>query len=174
MIAAAPTTQASSPNGTAPASPPPLWGGMRIPIILLSGEVNSGKSLFPILIDPLCRDLNRAPDVCVWDQEGSVEPYIGGINFEWKDTRAAIMLGYHMKTFQPEPNDPKWRRMMLEKADANDFPSTSLFRAWYMSLLSTPRGKFRVGSVDTFTPLQEGLIEWLKRHPEAFGRTANQ
>jgi len=33
----------------------PLWGGMKIPIIVLSGEVNSGKSIFPLLIDPACR-----------------------------------------------------------------------------------------------------------------------
>lgn len=152
----------------------PLWLGRKIPIILLSGEINSGKSLFPLLIDPDCRDFTHDPTTIVWDQEGSCEPYEGGLNFKWEDTRAAVMEGVHMKVLKAAPNDPRWRKIILENADANNFPSTSLFRAWYMSLLTIPRGKYRVGSVDTFTPIQEGLIEWLKCHPEAFGRTHSQ
>ena len=46
-----------------------------------------------------------------------------------------------------------------------------MFRAWYLSLIQVPAGKYSVGMCDTFTPLQEGLIDWLKRHPEAFGRS---
>lgn len=159
----------------ASAAPAPLWSGRRIPIILLSGEVNSGKTLFPLLIDPACRTPDHEPTTIVWDQEGSAEPYCGGLNFKWEDVRAAVMDGLHMKVGKATDKDPRWRKMLLEDTKGiNDFPSTSLFRAWYMSLLEIPRGRYRVGSVDTFTPIQEGLIEWLKTHPLAFGRTAQQ
>lgn len=172
------TATMEAPAERAGASPDstrkPLWLGRKIPIILLSGEVNSGKSLWPLLIDPECRTFDHAPTAIVWDQEGSCEPYEGGLNFKWEDTRAAVMEGVHMKVLKAGKDDPRWRKIILENADANNFPSTSLFRAWYMSLLLVPRGQYRVGCVDTFTPIQEGLIEWLKCHPEAFGRSRSQ
>ena len=49
-----------------------------------------------------------------------------------------------------------------------------MFLAWYLDLLKIEKGQYRVGITDTFTPLQEGLIEWLRLHPEAFGRSVAQ
>jgi hypothetical protein len=153
-----------------------LWCGMRIPIILVSGGVNSGKTLFGLTIDPNTRrqTSETEPTTISWDQEGSADPYEGGLNFEHKDTRAAIGAGVHLQKFPSAPEDPRWRKILLENADVNDHPAASLFRAWYLSLLKVEPGKYRVGICDTFTPIQDGLVEWVKRHPEAFGCTHSQ
>jgi hypothetical protein len=149
---------------------------MRIPIIMVSGPVNSGKTLFGLTIDPNCRRPRTEvePTTILWDQEGSADPYEGGLNFEHKDTRAAIAAGVHLEQITAGPTDPRWRKILLEKADVNDSPSASLFRAWYLSLLRIPAGKYAVGMCDTFTPLQAGLADWLRKHPIAFGRSANE
>jgi len=153
-----------------------LWGGVRIPIVLLSGEIKCGKSLWGLLVDPNCRRPRSEvqPTTIWWDVEGSAETYAGSLNFDWKDVRKAVSDGYHLRVAKAGPNDPKWRRILMETADVNDSPSASLFRAWYLHLLSIEPGRYAVGGVDTFTPIQEGLIEWLRRHPEAFGRTSVQ
>jgi len=153
-----------------------LWGGVRIPIIMVSGAVNAGKTLFGLTIDDNCRrpSTEIEPTTLVYDQEGSSDSYAGSLNFTHKDTRAAVAAGVHNKVMTPGSADPRWLRILKEQADCNDSPSASLFRAWYLSLIDVPAGKYRVGMVDTFTPLQEGLIDWLRRHPEAFGRTVNE
>ena len=150
-----------------------LWAGIRIPIIMVSGPVNSGKTLFGLTIDPNCRRpaTEVAPTTICWDQEGSADPYESGLNFLHKDTRQAVAAGVHMQVVAAGPNDPRWRKILLENADVNDSPTASLFRAWYFSLLNTEAGKYAVGMCDTFTPLQAGLIDWLRKHPLAFGRS---
>ena len=152
----------------------PLWGGMKIPIIVLSGEVNSGKSLFPLFIDPACRTPDAAPSTIIFDQEGSAETYEGSLNFKWFDSRRAVFEGVHRGVVAAGANDPKWLQVLKTKADVNDSPSASMFRAAYLSLLSIESGKYRVMGFDTFTPIQDGMVDWLRKHPEAFGRTANQ
>jgi hypothetical protein len=149
---------------------------MRIPIIMVSGPVNSGKTLFGLTIDPNCRRpaAEVQPTTIDWDQEGSADSYAGSLNFEHKDTRAAVGAGVHMEVVAAGPADPHWRKILLEKADVNDSPAASMFRAWYLSLLKVPAGRYSVGICDTFTPLQDGLVAWLKIHPEAFGRTYAQ
>lgn len=150
-----------------------LWAGMRIPIIMVSGPVNSGKTLFGLTIDPNCRKPSSEvqPTTLVYDQEGSSDPYVGGLNFEHKDTRAAVAAGVHREVVAPGPDDPRWLQILKKQADCNDSPSASMFRAWYLSLLKVPAGQYAVGLCDTFTPLQDGMVDWLRRHPEAFGRT---
>lgn len=161
-------------TATMPAVPAGLWLDARIPIIMLSGSVNSGKTIFALDIDPNCRRQGTPPTTISWDQEGSASSYEGALNFYWRDIRAAVFEGVHLKVHKPSATDPKWRKILLEKADVNDYPAASMFRAWYLDLLTIEKGQYRVGIADTFTPLQEGLIEWLRMHPEAFGRTANQ
>jgi hypothetical protein len=156
-----------------------LWLGARIPIIVVSGEVNSGKTLFGLTIDDDCRPDSDGnfigdPPTLVWDQEGSAETYAESLNFDWRDVRNCIAEGKHMDTRQADANAPHWLKVLLQNADVQDSPQASLFRAWYMDLLDTPSDRYRVGMTDTFTPLQEGLIEWLKTHPAAFGRTREQ
>lgn len=153
-----------------------LWSGMRIPIVMVSGPVNSGKTLFGLTIDPNCRRpaAEVQPTTLIYDQEGSAEPYVGGLNFDWKDTRAAVAAGVHNQVVAAGPSDPRWLATLKTTADCNDSPPASMFRAWYLSLLSLPAGKYAVGICDTFTPLQDGMVDWLRRHPEVFGRTVNE
>ncbi len=150
-----------------------LWGGVRIPIIMVSGPVNSGKTLFGLTIDPNCRrpSAEVQPTTIHWDQEGSADSYAGALNFEHKDTRAAVAGGVHNQVHEPLPTDPRWVAILKSKADCNDSPAASLFRAWYLSLLAIPPGRYSIGIVDTFTPIQDGMVDWLRRHPEAFGRS---
>lgn len=151
-----------------------LWNGLRIEIIMVSGPVNAGKTLFGLTIDPNCRRTDTDPTTVIYDQEGSCSSYVRALNFIHKDTRAAVAQGVHNIVMKPEDSDPRWLRILKEQADCNDSPSASLFRAWLLSLIGLPQGKYAVIGCDTFTPLQEGLIDWLRRHPEAFGRTANE
>jgi hypothetical protein len=154
-----------------------LWAGLRLPIIMVSGPVNSGKTLFGLTIDPNCRKpaSEVQPTTLVYDQEGSAEPYADGLNFEWRDTRAAVAAGVHREVLSPDTtNDPRWLQILKKQADCNDSPSAAMFRAWYLSLLKVPAGRYAVGVCDTFTPLQDGMVDWLRRHPEAFGRTFNE
>ena len=155
---------------------PDLWGGTKIRIIVLSGEINSGKSLFPLFIDPACRvpKGETDPTTIIFDQEGSAETYAGSLNFKWFDTRAAVFDGVHRQIVPAGSNDPKWLKLLKTKADVNDSPAASMFRAAYLSMLSIEPGKYQVMAYDTFTPIQEGMIAWLRKHPEAFDRTKNQ
>jgi len=152
-----------------------LWG-INIPIIMVSGKVNDGKTLFALTIDPNCRKpkSEAKPTTLVYDQEGSADSYKDSLNFEHKDTRAAVAAGVHREVIAPADGDPRWVQILKQKADVNDSPAASMFRAWYLSLLDVEPRQYTVGVCDTFTPLQEGLIDWLRRHPEAFGRTANE
>jgi hypothetical protein len=149
---------------------------MKIPIVMISGAVNSGKTLFALTIDPNCRRSREEvePTTIVWDQEGSADTYAGSLNFEHKDTRAAVAAGVHGKVMVPADTDPRWLKILKSQADCNDSPAAAMFRAWYFGLLSVPAGKYAVGICDTFTPLQDGMVDWLRRHPEAFGRTINE
>ena len=153
-----------------------LWSGQRIPIIMVSGPVNSGKTLFGLTIDPNTRRPSSEvqPTTLVYDQEGSSDSYVGALNFVHKDTRAAVAQGIHNAVVAPGPQDPRWLRILKQQADCNDSPAAAMFRAWFMSLLDVPPGQYAVGVCDTFTPLQDGMLDWLKRHPEAFGRTHNE
>jgi len=151
----------------------PLWGDVRIPIIMVSGPVNSGKTLFGLTCDLNCRRpaSEVKPTTLVYDQEGSADSYVGALNFDHRDTRAAVAAGVHREVVSAEASDPNWLKILKEKADVNDSPSASMFRAWYLSLIKVPAKQYAVGVVDTFTPLQEGLIAWLRAHPQAFGRS---
>jgi hypothetical protein len=153
-----------------------LWAGMRIPIIMVSGAVNSGKTLFGLTIDPNCRRpaTETQPTTLAYDQEGSADTYAGSLNFEHKDTRAAVAAGVHREVLTPDPNDPRWLQILKKQADCNDSPAASMFWAWYLSILKVEPGRYAVGICDTFTPLQDGMVDWLRRHPEAFGRTLNE
>ena len=153
-----------------------LWSGQRIPIVMVSGPVNSGKTLFGLTIDPNTRRPSSEvqPTTLVYDQEGSSDSYVGALNFVHKDTRAAVAQGVHNAVVAPGPQDPRWLRILKQQADCNDSPAAAMFRAWFMSLLDVQPGQYAVGVCDTFTPLQDGMLDWLKRHPEAFGRTHNE
>ena len=150
-----------------------LWAGQRIPVVLISGAVNSGKTLFGLLIDPNCRRPKSEvePTTILWDQEGSADSYEAGLNFTHKDTRAGVAMGAHRQIIEPSPDDPRWLAILKKQADS---PAAAMFRAWYLCMLGVEPGRYELGICDTFTPLQDGMVDWLRRHPESFGRTINE
>lgn len=146
-----------------------------IPICALTSEKGCGKTLFPILSADDALDKTKPPKCVVYDLEGSAETYRHSLNFEWHDIRGMLSDGLHMKTAKPKDTDPNWKKLLLTNTEhVNDYPDVSMFRAVFMSIMLTEPGQFQVCSVDTWTPLQMGCAEWLKLHPMAFHRTANQ
>jgi len=146
-----------------------------IPICALSGETSSGKTLFPIMSTPNALDKSKPPQCVVHDLEGSAETYVSSLNFEWRDIRGMLADGLHMRKGTPKDSDPNWKKILLTNTEhANDHPAASMFRAVFMSVLSIEPGQFLTCSVDPFTALQVGAMEWLKLHPQAFYRTASQ
>lgn len=150
-----------------------LWCGQRIPIIALAGEPSAGKTMFSIVATDTWSNPEAEPDVVVFDLANNCN-YDGSMNFRCVRINDCLAEGVHRQIMRPDAADPNWRKILLGKADVNDSPSASIFRATYLEMLKIERGKFRVGSIDTFTPFQEGAIEWLKCHPDAFGRTENE
>ena len=129
--------------------------------------------MFSIVATDTWSNPEAEPDVVVFDLANNCN-YDGSMNFRCVRINDCLAEGVHRQIMRPDAADPNWRKILLGKADVNDSPSASIFRATYLEMLKIERGKFRVGSIDTFTPFQEGAIEWLKCHPDAFGRTENE
>ena len=62
-----------------------LWLGRKIPLLCIAGKIHSGKTMFPLGIDPNCFDFSKPKTTRVYDLEGSAETYAGQRNFEWID-----------------------------------------------------------------------------------------
>ena len=136
-----------------PSATPPLaiWGGRKIPIIGGTGKLASGKSIFGITISPNCLNFDVPADALAWDFEGSLETYEGSVNFERRDL-AAKMLAIRPSGAKP----------------------IDLFNYWEADMRSVPLGKYRVGIADTFSPVEDGLADWVRANPQEFDHTAQQ
>ena len=145
-----------------------------LPLVVLTGETASGKSVFPIFATPNGLDPTKPPQCVVFDFEDSVGPYVGALNFARHDIRQMMADGIQRETRRAAPTDEQWKKVLLESGDVSASPGASMFRGAVLSLLSIEPGKYLACSIDTFKPLQDGATEWLLLHPEAFGRTANQ
>jgi hypothetical protein len=119
---------------------------VRIPIIAVTGEPNSGKTLFALNIDPWTRDESKEPPLKLWDFEGSAEPYKDGLNFDWVDA------GREVEAYSAE----------------------AAFDWWHTQLLGTPHGRYRVLGVDTMDDILKGSVDWVRNRPKTFGRTPKQ
>jgi hypothetical protein len=124
-----------------------LWPKeVEIPIIGVTGEPNSGKTLFLLNLDPWTRDENRKPPTKVWDFEGSAQPYKDSLNFDWVDAGKEVQGYSALAAFE-----------------------------WYQEqLLATPVGQYRVLGVDTMDDVMKGSVEWIRKRPGLFDRTQNQ
>lgn len=145
-----------------------------LPLVVLTGEPGSGKSVFSVFSTPNGLDLTKPPQAVVFDFEDSVGPYVGALNFVRYDVRQMMADGIQNQVRQSAPSDEHWKKVLLEKADVSASPSASLFRGSIMSLLAIKPGQFLTCSLDTLKPLQEGATDWLLLHPEAFGKTLAQ
>ena len=131
----------------------PLWVNRRIPVIGVTGEIESGKTLFCLSIDPNCfgRDRSQPATTRHWDSEGSATTYADGLHFEHRNL-AEIMLQEH-----PDGHKP-----------------IDLFLHWVADMRAIEPGRYRVLALDTVTEIEDGLVDWVRTHPEAFGHTRGQ
>lgn len=123
---------------------PPLWPGMRIPFIGVTGEYQAGKTLFGLLIDP--------QRTIVFDTEKSSETYEGALPFERIDM-AEVMRKQH---------------------PGGDYRPVQLFEQWLKMVQSIPAGKHRVMVLDTLSEIETGLVDFVRRNPNRFGYTSAQ
>jgi len=130
-----------------------LWLGMKIPIIGVTGEYGSGKTLFGLTIDSNCfsRDRSTPPTTLHWDTEDSSESFETALHFKRRDLSA----------------------MLLEKYPKGHKP-IQLYEMWLADMRAIPPGKYRVGMLDTISEIEEGLCDWVRQHPGEFGHSRNQ
>lgn len=147
------TAAALSGNQTAATITADLWHGISIPIIGVAAEVNMGKTLFGLTIDPTTRVPGVAPRTVCWDGEGSSDSYESSLNFDRRD------LGRIMA---------EW----MQKHNKKSYSLEDLFSVWYENLLAIKPGQFDVGFVDTIRDIEAGLVEWVRKRPAEFGCTA--
>lgn len=132
-----------------PTKPRELWNGTKIPVLGVTGEKFSGKSLFVSSIDP--------ERTLMIDLEKSTETY----NIPYKkrlDLYAALQGRLDA--------DPKRKGTTPTPLDAF---------VWFKETLEAVKpGEFSVIAVDPISDIEQGLTDWVYDHPETFGRTKSQ
>jgi hypothetical protein len=140
------TSQPPPPASREPAAPAerrPLWV-KPIPIIGVTGEFASGKTLFGLTIAP-------GPDTLVYDMEKSSEPYVD-IGFDRIDVPAELVARYPRGGYKP----------------------VDVWLWWRDHVRNLTPGKYRVIMLDDVGPVEAGLADYVQAHPQEFGRTAHQ
>jgi hypothetical protein len=122
----------------------PLWGGLDIEVIGLSGEFSSGKTLFGMTICP--------EQTLLIDLEKSGGTYAGSLGIK---TRVDFPV-------------------YLQQKHPNGYKSIDVFVAFTEYLKSIPSGEYRVIMIDPISDVEQGLVDWVKANPKHFGRTPNQ
>lgn len=127
-----------------------LWEPYDIPVVGLAGETGSGKTLWGLMVDSNCLQLEEPATTYVWDTEGSSAPYVGTLNFTRVDIPALLFK-------------------RLKKGTPQD---TFLF--WRNDLENLSPSKYRVLMLDTINTIETGLVDYVKQNPTEFGYTAKQ
>ena len=128
-----------------------LWEPYDIPIVTVAGEPGSGKTLWGLLVDSDCLTFNHEPTTYVWDTEGSSAPYVGALNFDRVDIPSALLSKTNGK-YEPE----------------------DVFLYWRDSMMRVQPKQYRVLFIDTITAIEDGLAQYIKKHPTDYGYTAGQ
>jgi hypothetical protein len=135
-------------TATPTTAPTPLWAGKKLPVVGVTGEFGSGKTLFLLTIDPDCFDKTRPPRTILWGTEAGLEPYVDSFAFEHRPlTDVMLRPGY-----KPE----------------------HLYLEWLGQMRAIQPGLFRFGGVDTISEIENGLADWAWARPEHFGYTRSQ
>jgi hypothetical protein len=129
----------------------PLWGKIKIPVLGLTGEFESGKTLFALSVDPNVFATDAEPMTLLWDTEGSASSYVDSLNFVHRDL-AETMRAKFPKGYKP----------------------IDLFETWYVEARNVEIGKYRVLGLDVVSEIEEGLVDWVRANPEEFGHTKGQ
>jgi len=128
-----------------------LWHPYKIPIVVLAGEVGSGKTLWGLTVDESTLSFDKPASTLIWDTEGSSDPYVGTLNFDRVD-----LVKLCVKKHGP------------------DYTPQRMFEVWKESMISVPAGKYTVGIIDTIPEIEAGHGDYVRGHPGAYGYTAAQ
>lgn len=144
--AAAQRSQASNEEVVIMVDKPALWpNGVKIPIVGITGEKWSGKTLWGLSIAPR--------DTIVFDFEDSSETYMHmGLQVKARWDLYSEMLRKHGRAATP-----------LE-----------CYQAFREAIDKIKPGEYRVLVCDPFTDIEQGLSDWVAANPGAFGYTAKQ
>lgn len=115
-----------------------------IPVIGLTGEYASGKTLFGLTIAP-------GKDTLVYDCEKSSASY-EDLGFVRRDVPT----------------------IMLERTGGRGYRPVDTFQWWRNEVATIPPGKFKVIGVDPISEIEAGLYDYVHAHPGEFGRTLAQ
>jgi hypothetical protein len=121
----------------------PLWP-KPVPVIGLTGDYASGKTLFGLTIDP-------GPRTLVYDNEKSSASYSD--------------LG-HERIDVPQS--------MMEAYDGNPYTPLDTFVWWRNHVRTLTPGLYSVIVLDPATEIEDGLADFVQANPEAFGKTRQQ
>jgi hypothetical protein len=132
----------------APAKPPPQEQReplfpIPLPVIGVSGEFASGKTLFLLTIDP-------GPRTRVYDLEKSSQTY-QSLGFDRVDVYRELL-----------------------KAHPNGYRSSALWEWWRDDVLGIEPGRFTVIAIDTVTPIEDSLGDWVIENAAKFNATRKQ
>lgn len=124
---------------------PPLWEGQKIRVIVVTGEFSSGKSIF-------CCSICPGEETLVIDNEGSTENLEDQIGFDRIDLSHECYKK-HGERYTAEDRYQMWRKLAIERGKTK---------------------KYRVLVTDPFSEIEDGLADYVNKHPGEFGYTANQ
>lgn len=140
-------------NATTTAKAVGLWGcgpdgvEVSIPVIGVTGEYQSGKTLFCCTIAPGNRADGTARTL-VYDLELSSKGYLG-LGFDRIDVPEEVRASPAVNGGAYKPID--------------------LFRWWLKHILSIPAGKYDVIAVDPINDLESGLVDYVKADHAKYG-----
>lgn len=123
-----------------------LWGDIDIPVIVGTGEFESGKTLFGLTICP-------GPETLVYDWEGSSLTYRPSLNFAHVDIAEEMSKKFGTKRYTAMDRYLWWRDDIFERAQ---------------------KRQFRVGMIDPTSELEDGIAEYVKKHVGEFDLTLAQ
>ena len=122
-----------------------VWpGGFEIPIIGVTGEYASGKTLFGLTIDP--------KNTIVVDAELGSKTYESSMGFTRVDVPQEMGKLYPKGDHQPIHVFMWWRKLVSE----------------------IEHGRFSVMVIDDISSIEQGLVSWVRGNPQHFGKTAIQ
>ncbi len=128
-----------------------LWHPYKIPIIVLAGETDSGKTMWGLTVDKRTFDFSQEPCTITWDLEGSSVPYVGALNFKRVDLVESAI-----------------------KSHGEGYRNLHLYDVWRNSIESIKKDQYTVGMIDTASEIEDGLGQYMKLHPGEFGWTSAQ
>lgn len=129
-----------------------IWGDINIPVLGVSGEKYSGKTLFLLGIDP---------EGCLF-----IDTELSGVTYN-VPVKRRIDLFAHMRELAEKKAGPNGRPNY-------EFKSVDTFLAFRDIIEKTPANVYTNICCDVISDVGDGLANWVLANPGYFGRTAQQ